>query len=424
MVMRGRTSVDMMVVVNGFPRLSETFVLHELLDLERRGVRLHIVAMRRPEEAVQQEALAALRAEVTYVPDLTGAAARLVVRAAHGALLLRRRAAYLDGVARAIASPDFSRTNLDRAALVGHLALRLGARSMYLHFAHKPATVGRFAALLAGLPYGMSAHAKDIWCTPERELAAKVRDARVVLTCTEEGRARLAQLADSQTPVVLAMHGVDASRPARSAQANAVPVVLSVGRLVEKKGHDTLIRAAAVMRDQGVDVQVRIAGEGPEWPTLQRLVHELDVADRVSFLGPLTPAEVESEYLAADVFALACRKLADGDRDGIPNVLLEAMAHGLPVASTTLAGVREAVINGDSGLLSAPDDPAALAASLERLAASADLREAMGAAGRDRIAKRFHREQTLPIVHHTLLKAGLVPPPVHALAADQLRRAA
>src|SRR5689334_18313128 len=154
--MGGRTPVDMIVVVNGFPRLSETFVVHELLDLERRGVRLHIVAMRRPEETVQQEALAALRAEVTYIPDLTGTAARLAVRAAHGALLLRRRTAYLDGVARAIASPDFSRVNLDRAAVIGHLALRLGARSMYLHFAHKPATVGRFAALLAGLPYGMS----------------------------------------------------------------------------------------------------------------------------------------------------------------------------------------------------------------------------------------------------------------------------
>lgn len=199
---------------------------------------------------------------------------------------------------------------------------------------------------------------------------------------------------------------------------------MSVGRLVEKKGHDTLIRAIAVMRDAGIDVQVRIAGEGPEWSTLQRLAHGLGVSDRVSFLGPLTPAEVESEYLTADVFALACRKLPDGDRDGIPNVLLEAMAHGLPVASTTLAGVREAVIDGDSGLLSAPDDPAGLAASLERLAASADLRAVMGAAGRERIAKAFRREQTLPIVHQTLQEAGLVPAPVYALAADEPRRAA
>ena len=422
--MMARRRVDMVVVVNGFPRLSETFVLHELLDLERRGVRLHIVAMRRPEETVQQEALAALRAEVTYVPDLTGAAARLAVRAAHGALLLRRRAAYLDGVTRIVASPDFSRLNLDRAALVAHLSLRLGALSMYLHFAHKPATIGRFAALMAGLPYGMSAHAKDIWCTPERELAAKVRDARVVLTCTEEGRGRLAEIAEGHTPVVLAMHGVDTDRPARSGRANAVPVVLSVGRLVEKKGHDTLIRSAAVLRDKGVEVRVRIAGEGPEWAILQRLVHELGVADRVSFLGPLTPAEVESEYLAADVFALACRKLADGDRDGIPNVLLEAMAHGLPVASTTLAGVREAVVDGDCGLLAAPDDPAELAASLARLAESPDLREAMGAAGRKRIAVAFSRVQTLPAVHGALLEAGLVPGVVRLFDADGLRRAA
>jgi glycosyltransferase involved in cell wall biosynthesis len=420
----GRTSVDMVVVVNGFPRLSETFVLHELLDLERRGVRLHIVALRQPEESVQQEALEELRAKVTYAPDLMGTASRLVVRAAHGGLLLRRRTAYLDGVTRVVASPDFSRTSMDRAAVIAHLAVRLGARSMYLHFAHKPATLGRFAALLAGLPYALSAHAKDIWCTPAKELTAKVRDAQVVLTCTEEGRARLAELAGSHTRVVLAPHGVDAGRPRRSGPANDVPVVLSVGRLVEKKGHDTLIRAAAMMRDHGVEVRVRIAGEGPEWPTLQRLVHQLDVADRISFLGPLTPVEVESEYLRADVFALGCRILPDGDRDGIPNVLLEAMAHGLPVISTTLAGVREAVIHGSSGLLCDPDDAAGMAMSLTRLARSPELRVTMGRAGRTRIANAFSRVHTLPVVHRALLDAGLVPSTRHPEATDDMRRAA
>jgi glycosyltransferase involved in cell wall biosynthesis len=406
--MNRHTSADMVVVVNGFPRLSETFVLHELLDLERRGTRLHIVALRRPEETIQQEALAELRADVTYVPDLTGTAARMVVRAAHGALLVRRRAAYLDGLARVVASPDFSRSHLDRAAVIAHHITRLGAQSIYIHFAHKPATLGRFAALLSGLPYGMSAHAKDIWCTPDRELGAKVRDARVVLTCTEEGRGRLAELGRGRTPVLLSMHGVDAERPPRLDPANMVPVILSVGRLVEKKGHDCLIRAAALLREEGTDFRLRIAGEGPEWATLQRLVHELDLADRVAFLGPLTPAEVEGEYARADVFALACCMLADGDRDGIPNVVLEAMAHGLPVVSTTLAGVGEAVVDASTGLLSPPRDSQGMAASLRQLLDSGELRRRLGAAGRARVSEHFSRAATLPTVHAALAEAGLV----------------
>jgi len=378
----------MVVIVNGFPRLSETFVLHELLDLERRGTRLHIVALRRPEETIQQEALSELRADVTYVPDLTGTAARMVVRAAHGALLLRRRSAYLDGLARVVASPDFSRSNLDRSAVIAHHILRLGAQSIYIHFAHKPATLGRFAALLSGLPYGISAHAKDIWCTPDRELSTKVRDARVVLTCTEEGRARLAELAGGRTPVVLAMHGVETDRPARPDPRNAVPVVLSVGRLVEKKGHDSLIRAAAMLRDEGVDFRLRIAGEGPDWPTLQRLVHELCLADRVAFLGPLTPAEVELEYAGADVFALACRRLVDGDRDGIPNVVLEAMAQGTPVVLTETCGIA-ADLESRGAALVTDGSPGQLADAVARVLAEPGLGESLAQRGLEAVRTTY-----------------------------------
>jgi len=191
---RGRRRVDLVVLVNGFPRLSETFVLHELLELERQGVRLHVIALRHPEETVAQDATERLRAEVEYLPDLSEAAPRLALRVAHAALLLRRPAGYLHGLAEVIASPDFSRTNLRRSVLLAHRLVRLGAPALYVHFAHKPATLGRFAALLAGVPYALSAHAKDIWLTPPQELARKVRDAEVVLTCTAEGYRHLLEL--------------------------------------------------------------------------------------------------------------------------------------------------------------------------------------------------------------------------------------
>ena len=404
-----RRDVDLVVVVNGFPRLSETFVLQELLDLERRGVRLGIVALRRPEETVAQEALASLRAQVTYLPELAAAAPRLAVRAAHAALAVRAPRTYLDGLARVAVSPDVSRANLDRAVLLAHHLVRLGRPPLYLHFASRPATIGRFAALMCGVPYGLSAHAKDIWLTPERELRAKLRDASVVLTCTAEGAQHLARLAGDATPVRLAYHGVDASLAPPSAWRSArTPTVLAIGRLVPKKGYPTLIRATSVLRQRGVDFRVRIAGEGPEWGRLQRLVHELGVGDVVTFTGPLTPTEVRAEMAAADIFALPCERLADGDRDGVPNVIVEAMAQGLPIASTTLAGVAEAVVDGECGLLCAQEDAAGLAANLDRLLGDAKLRRRLGQAARRRAQARFDSRETLVAVPAALAEAGLI----------------
>jgi glycosyltransferase involved in cell wall biosynthesis len=405
-------NVDLVVVVNGFPRVSETFVLQELLDLERKGIRLHVVAMRKPEEIVLQEALHELQADVTYLPDLpelAGRSVRLAVRAAHAALLVRRPRTYLDGLAAAVTSPDVSRASLQRAVLLSHLAVRLGSPAFYAHFAHKPGTIARASALLTGMPYALSAHAKDIWLTPPAELRRKVRDARLVLTCTEEGRGYLERLSSRRTPVRLIHHGVEVGFPRRHLPANSVPVVVSVGRLVAKKGYATLLLAVASLRRRGVACRLRIAGEGPEWAMLQRLAHSLAIVDRVSFLGPLTPDEVAKELQGADLFALACEQTSDGDRDGIPNVILEAMARGLPVASTTLAGVSEAVVDGETGLLAPPADPEALADRLERLLASPELRVRLGTNGHRRVEAHFDRDRALPRVAAELAGAGLLP---------------
>jgi len=403
-----RRKVDLLVVVNGFPRLSETFVLQELLELERRGLRLHVVALRRPDEVIEQEAVRELSAEVEYLPELSENAQRLAVRTAHAALLVRRRVRYLHGISAAIASPDFSRSRLHLGLLLAHRVARLSSPPIYVHFAHKPATIGRFAALLAGVPYALSAHAKDIWLTPKPELARKVRDAAVVLTCTSDGRDLLHELARGRTPVRLAYHGVDLTRPPRAHSDGDVPVVLSVGRLVEKKGYPTLLRAAGLVRGRGVEFRLRIAGEGPEWSVLQRLVHELGLGDTVSFLGPLSEVEVRSEYDRADVFALACRALENGDRDGIPNVILEAMAHGLPVVSTTASGISEAVVDCESGFLARQDDPEAFAAALARVLGDGELRAQVGGAGRARAAGKFDRNVNLPLVVEALAQAGIV----------------
>jgi glycosyltransferase involved in cell wall biosynthesis len=172
---------------------------------------------------------------------------------------------------------------------------------------------------------------------------------------------------------------------------------------------DLLIRAAARLRAEGAEFVVRIAGEGPDWARLQRLAHELGVGDRITFLGPLMESEVRTEYGRATAFALPCQVLPNGDRDGLPNVLLEAMAHGLPVVSTTLAGVREAVTDGETGLLVSPRDEVGLAETLERLFSDGALRARLGARARQRVAERFDRRANLPAVHTALARAGLIP---------------
>lgn len=404
-------STDLVVLVNGFPRLSETFVLHELLELERRGLRLHLFAVRRPAEVVQQEALSELRATVEYLPEGAVPHQRTRVRLAHAALLMQRRVGYLNGLADVLASPEYSRSAGVNAALLAHRIVRLGSPPLYIHFAHKPATIGRFASLLSGVPYALSAHAKDIWLTPEAELARKVQDASVVLTCTEHAHTQLAGLAAGRTPVHLIHHGVELGDRTRSTRpAGATPRVLAVGRLVEKKGHETLLLAVRLLCDRGLEFSVRIVGEGPEWPRLQRLVHELRLGDRVVFLGPLSETEVRTEYENADLFALPCRRLPNGDQDGLPNVILEAMAHGLPVVSTRLDGIAEAIVDGDSGLLADQDDPAAFAEHLGHLIEAVELREAIGEAGRSRVAKHFERSANLPRVIEALAEGGMVRP--------------
>lgn len=412
---KGGREVDLVVLVNGFPRLSETFVLQELLDLEQRGVRLMVLALSRPGEVVRQEALDGLRARVEYVPEAAVLSRQRVARA-HAVLLRGRGLSYLAALAGLPVSPDRTRSAMRRSVAVAARIAQLGSPPLYIHFAHKPGTIGRFAARLAGVRYGISCHAKDIWSTPPEELAAKLRDAEVVLTCTEAGKAELERHANGATPVRLAYHGVDVQAAVPRRVLPGPPRVLSAGRLVEKKGHDTLIRAAALLRDRNMRLTLRIAGEGAEWPRLQRLVHELDLAGHVTFLGPLSPRELREEYASASVFALACRQLENGDRDGLPNVVMEAMVQGLPIVTTTQPGIAEALQSERTGLLVEPENPNALADALGRILSEPALGQRLGASAQASVREQFDRERLLPEVAAALTQAGLLASPWRAPA--------
>ena len=316
------------VVTRRFPKVSETFVLFEMLALEALGLRLSIFTLAPPSDAIRHPDVERLRAPVAL---LAPAAARAILR----------RAARSPG--RMLRSLLMALRDLGRGGWLGWREAvsladsveRSGATALYAHFIDSPAAITRIAAAMTGLPYAISAHAKDIYLTPAAQLRRRLRDARFVTTCTQFNVDHLRALAP-EARVLRTYHGIDpqrfsAQRPAST--AGSIPLILSVGRLRAKKGFDTLVAACAQLAMRGVPFRCEIIGYGPEEAALQQQIGRLGLASRVTLLGKCSHAQVLERMATASVFALPSRIEENGDRDGVPNVILEAMASGTPVVS-------------------------------------------------------------------------------------------
>jgi glycosyltransferase involved in cell wall biosynthesis len=379
----------LVVVVKGYPRLSETFIAYELAALERRGVPLRIVSLRRPYDALNHPVHATVRAPVVYLPEyLKDAPGRVLASALRA--FARRPRGYLVSLGRFLRdlARDPTTNRVRRFGQAGVLAAELGAetRHLHAHFLHTPASVARYAALMTGLGYSLSAHAKDIWTTPRWELRAKLAGARFCVTCTRAGHAYLAPLAPPGR-VSLLYHGLDrqlfappaAPGSPRDGTDPADPVrLLAVGRLQEKKGLDVVLEALARQRRH---VMLTIVGYGPEEPALRALARARGLEGRVDWAGPLDHPAVRLRYRQSDLFVLAPRVSRSGDRDGLPNVVVEALSQGLPVVATRAAALAEIVEDGVNGRLVPSEDPGALAAALESLVADPAARRRLGAGG-------------------------------------------
>ena len=395
-----------------FPRLSETFILDEIIGLERAGVPLRLFAVANPLEPVVQPDVARVASPVTYLRGRgwSGLPLRLIqTMAAHARLAAGNPSRYRKALSMAVA--DRSRTGtirpfLDAGRLAGELR-RAGAVHLHAAFAHGPATTARYVHHLTGLPFSFAAHAKDLYLSDADELAAKAADAEFVLTCSSAAADSLAERLGrpvavdgpdagrrSASKVLLAYHGVDTSRfrpvPER-AGGDGTLHVLAVGRLVAKKGDPDLLHALQILIEHGHKVSCRIVGDGPQRGDLIGLADQLGLSDTVLFVGARTHQQVADEYRRADVFVQASVVLADGDRDGIPNALLEAMASGLPVVASAVSGIPEVVDDGCSGLLVPPGDPAALARALGRVDRDAHLAASLRAGARAAVVERFDR---------------------------------
>jgi glycosyltransferase involved in cell wall biosynthesis len=398
-------------ILKGYPRLSETFIAQEIRGLEQRGLDIAIVSLRHPTDRDVHPVHREIRAPVSYLPEYLWHEPLRVLRGWWRARRLpgyrRARAAWLKDLWR---DRTPNRGRRFGQALVLAAELPPEAARLHAHFLHTPASVARYASLMTGLPWSCSAHAKDIWTTPDWEKREKLAELDWLVTCTAYGAEHLKALAPRPDTVTLLYHGLDFTRfaaPARPpAQRDggdpADPVViLSVGRAVEKKGYDDLVEALGLL-PRNLNWRFVHIGGGPSLAAVKPRAQALGIADRIDWRGARPQEAVLAAYREADLFVLASRIAGDGDRDGLPNVLMEAQSQGLAVLSTRVAAIPELVLDGKTGALVQPGDRAALAAALAELIADparrARLAEAGGRrvrahfdmnAGLDRLAKRF-----------------------------------
>jgi glycosyltransferase involved in cell wall biosynthesis len=376
----------LVVLVKRFPRRSETFVLNEVLELRRQGLPVQVVAIMDPHEAWAQPEATALVPEVLYLR--TPGWSRLVPR------LIATAARHPVGTARALGHqarrPSRAAARHLAEALLLVDAVRRQGRPVHVHahFVHGPGASAYLARTIAGVPFSFTAHAKDLYTTDVTRVRERGAAAAFVVTCTDANRRYLEDVVGVDAEKVrVCLHGVDLRRFAEVARRPVAGRILSVGRLVPKKGFDVLIRACAALVERGVGVDCRIIGDGPMQAALEQLIDELGVAGHVRLEPGRPQPELLAAYAEAALFALPSTVQPDGDRDGIPNVLQEALAVGVPVVSTFISGIPELVRDGTNGRLVKPNDELALADAMEEMLSDDTLRRRMGTAAR-RLAAR------------------------------------
>lgn len=389
----------MLYVVGTYPLLTTTFIDREIEMLSEWEVDVAVVAMRRPDPSTplssRQEALAS---RTTY---LLPARMRTVL-ASHLYFAIRRPARFWTTLSWLLTRPHPTPAarlktllHFGEGVLASYLVRHRDFEEFHAHFADRAATVALVGGQLLGKPYSLSIHTgADIFVDPVL-LVEKIRRARAVTTCTSFNQDHLGGLLDGdhRPEIYHVRHGLDlrSYSPGGPTDGEA-STILSVGQLKPRKGFAQLIRACALLKQRDRDFRCKIIGDGPQRPLLEELIADLDVSDVVELCGARSQDDVLAAYRSATLFALPCVQTGDGDVDGIPNVLAEAMAVGLPVVSTDLPAVAELVTPEISGLLVPPDDEDALADAMARLLDDAPLRARLGAAARAAVVETFDLE--------------------------------
>jgi glycosyltransferase involved in cell wall biosynthesis len=390
------------IVLKGYPRLSETFIAQEILGLEQRGVGLEIWSLRHPTERIVHPMNRQIRAPVTYLPEYLYQEPMRVLRGLAAALRRPAMRHLLQVFWRDLRrDPTANRMRRLGQAFVMARELPDAIRHIHVHYLHTPGSVVRYAALLTGRTWSFSAHAKDIWTIPDWEKREKMAEAGWGVTCTAEGAAHLDALAPGR--VHLLYHGLDLARfpdpppdrPVRDGSDPADPVrIVSVGRAVEKKGFGDLLRALAALPG---DVHWRFAhaGGGELLGVLKAQAEAAGLGQKVAFLGAKAQPDIVALMREADIFVLPAKEAGNGDRDGLPNVIMEAASQGLAIVATRFAGIPEFVRDGIDGDLVPPGEWDRLSNALNLLARDPARRASLGQSAHARLRDSFSAESGL-----------------------------
>ena len=386
-------------ILKGYPRLSETFIAQEIRALEQRGLTIDIVSLRFPTDKHVHPVHREIAAKVKYLPEYLYQEPFRVLRGI--ALASIRR-----GFARAFAQwvKDLWRDfNPNRARRFGQACVLVAelpkdATRLHAHFLHTPASATYYAHLMTGLRWSCSAHAKDIWTSADWDKREKLATMDWLVTCTRVGYEHLREVAAApdRHKINLVYHGLDFARfpepPARADRKPSEPLrILSVGRAVPKKGYPDLLQALALLPTE-LDWRFHHIGGGPDLEDLKNLGETLQIAARITWQGSAPQEQVLQAYRNADLFVLASRIAEDGDRDGLPNVLMEAQSQRLAVIATRLPAIGELIQHRETGWLVLPQAPENLSAAILRLARDSEMRGQIAEAGFQRVRGHFGLE--------------------------------
>lgn len=396
------------MVLKGYPRISETFISNEIKLLEEMGFTIHIYSMRAPRENFSHDSIKAIKAKVTYLPSsmFFGLPALLWYNIRLFARMPKRYMECLKLMRTRFWLAPKKHTWIKHMLQAGYImqksviddGVELG--HIHGHFAHTPTTVTMYAAKLAGIPFSFTAHAKDIYTQDPRRFEDKIDLAKFVVTCTRYNEEYLSRVSKNAKPIHCVYHGINLdlfSPNGRTTEARPPYNILTVARFVPKKGIDTILHALAKLRSEGLDFHYTLVGEGKtrQNRAVIKLVHDLGLEDVTTMPGTITHDDVIELLNNADCFTLGCREAKDGDRDGIPNVVAEAMATGVPVVATDVSGVPELVTHEETGLLCPANDTDALAAVLRRMLTDQALRASVIPAARKKVHAVFNNKKLI-----------------------------
>lgn len=396
-----------------FPSFVQTFVYREAVEMVRQRMEPWLVSIRQPDDP--GELAEKLDVEVFHPPEEKALRAEVDAQRAARRLTWRAR----NAIPRHRREPDSQRM-FEAIWLAPRLRER-GVRHVHAHFGGMAARTAWWLRELFGFSYSFTGHANDIFCATDFPVTNEmlVKSARFVVTETDFARRWMEErYPRARGKVFRVFNGIEMTGfPPREARG-AVPLIVSIGRHVEKKGFGDLIEACRLLRERGAEFECAIIGGGPLEAGLRAQIEQAQLSTRVKLLGPKPQAEVRQWLAQASVFALACVPDSDGGSDNLPTVIMEAMASGVPVVSTRLAGVPEMIADGHDGLLTEPRDPRSFSNAIERLLRDPAFAARCAENGRKAAAEKFAIEQTTRQLKHLLVQHAGVTPPESALRDD------